>query len=371
MIMFINFAPVEFLGGVERRIIEMYSLLRDGETIKILCVENNIANIYGKIVLKREFDNHFIDKKRFNPADVYRAGLSSFLPLSSDYKKIRSQIKRSRIIYMKFELNELFLLTYFGGLASMSKTVAAIRSPLVYKDPQTFFDRFHNVVYRSFVIKLALKRFGKFHVLNLRDKKYLSGFVDYEKIIYIPNGVKTLECHLKKKSSRRLSVIYVGELSLRKGTDILLEIVVRSKGRFNFTIIGDGPMKGEVIRVCKKESACVYLGYISGKQLTDHYISSDVILFPSRAETFGTVMIEAAQCGNVILNSYLTTLSLPEFVEFSTKSNNSSEYVHALNRVNKLFRDGKISKGNISSYVNKRFNRNVINRKTGEYIFEL
>jgi glycosyltransferase involved in cell wall biosynthesis len=59
-------------------------------------------------------------------------------------------------------------------------------------------------------------------------------------------------------------------------------------------IVGDGPAMTDMRRLVP---GAVFTGFLSGPELSRAYASSDVFLFPSDTETFGSVTLEAAASG--------------------------------------------------------------------------
>jgi glycosyltransferase involved in cell wall biosynthesis len=59
-------------------------------------------------------------------------------------------------------------------------------------------------------------------------------------------------------------------------------------------LVGDGPM-GDALR--RRNVGCVIAGRLVNGELSAHYASADVFLFPSTTETFGNVTLEAMASG--------------------------------------------------------------------------
>ncbi len=59
-------------------------------------------------------------------------------------------------------------------------------------------------------------------------------------------------------------------------------------------IIGDGPERARLERMYPSHAE--FVGYKNGKELIDWLSLSDVLVFPSRSETFGLVVLEALAC---------------------------------------------------------------------------
>ncbi len=59
-------------------------------------------------------------------------------------------------------------------------------------------------------------------------------------------------------------------------------------------VIGDGPERKQLQ---SKYPNVVFVGYKFGEELAAHVASCDAMVFPSRTDTFGLVLIEAMACG--------------------------------------------------------------------------
>ena len=59
-------------------------------------------------------------------------------------------------------------------------------------------------------------------------------------------------------------------------------------------VIGDGP---ERARLQQQYSKAIFLGYRFGDELAAHLAGADIMVFPSRTDTFGLVNLEAMACG--------------------------------------------------------------------------
>lgn len=84
--------------------------------------------------------------------------------------------------------------------------------------------------------------------------------------------------------------LFVGRVAVEKNIEAFLE--TRHPG--TRVIVGDGPARGALAR---RYPDAVFVGALSGEALAAAYSGADVFVFPSRTDTFGLVMIEAAACG--------------------------------------------------------------------------
>jgi glycosyltransferase involved in cell wall biosynthesis len=93
-------------------------------------------------------------------------------------------------------------------------------------------------------------------------------------------------------------ILFSGRFVWYKGLDSFIEVynLFKKKGPKDvvFVLAGSGP----IFRVLKKQMPDAHFpGYLSGKELSRVYASSDLFLFPSATETFGNVVLEALSSG--------------------------------------------------------------------------
>jgi glycosyltransferase involved in cell wall biosynthesis len=84
--------------------------------------------------------------------------------------------------------------------------------------------------------------------------------------------------------------LYVGRIAIEKNLEAFLSLALPGTK----VIVGDGPIKN---RLEKKYPDVLFLGYRFGHELAQIYASSNVFVFPSRSDTFGTVQLEALASG--------------------------------------------------------------------------
>jgi len=98
---------------------------------------------------------------------------------------------------------------------------------------------------------------------------------------------------LTPAKSPRPRLLYVGRVSKEKG----LADLVPLQHNYDLVIVGDGPYRRELQRLLPRAE---FLGYVRGADLMDQYAQADVFVFPSRADTFGVVIIEALSQGTPV-----------------------------------------------------------------------
>jgi len=144
---------------------------------------------------------------------------------------------------------------------------------------------------------------------------------DEEKIGVVPCGVN-LELFRPEKSlpaRQQLGfdpddrmLLYVGRFEPLKGLDILLEAMacLKSLDRLRLVIVGgDGEYNSEHQLLRQKahdlgiSERCLFTGPVEQKKLPPYYNSADVLVIPSRYESFGLVGLEALACGRPVVST--------------------------------------------------------------------
>jgi len=104
---------------------------------------------------------------------------------------------------------------------------------------------------------------------------------------------------------------YVGRLVEEKGVDLLLKSAASLDGPWELSILGDGPFKAHLKRLCRSlgiESKVAFQDPLPSSQMPAYYRQLDVLVLPSRTrrnwkEQFGRVIIEAMASGTPVIGS--------------------------------------------------------------------
>ncbi len=93
-------------------------------------------------------------------------------------------------------------------------------------------------------------------------------------------------------------VSFVSRLVWEKGLDVFADVIARLDRAgvpHRCLVVGDGPARDDLAD--QLPDGAVLTGYLGGTDLATAYASSDVFLFPSDTETFGSVTLEAMASG--------------------------------------------------------------------------
>ncbi len=125
-------------------------------------------------------------------------------------------------------------------------------------------------------------------------------------LTYLPNGVDTAlfsplnrsaEWRKRFSNGEKPIILFVSRLVWEKDLRILAESYEQLRSRrsdFEMVIVGDGHARQELQAMMP---GAHFLGYQSGKTLSESFASADIFVFPSTTETFGLVTLEAMASG--------------------------------------------------------------------------
>lgn len=363
MITFFNFAPIEFMGGAEKWMYETALSVGKKEKTQLLSVHPTLANYYGKLVLKRNYD------KRAKVTGIKNDKITfmSLVPGTNRNKNIKDILSSSRRVYARFEVLEAVILFWLGGRRVFQKTIFGLHFPLLYSHPRSFTDRLHNTLYKSFFTKFVLSSVCKVHVITPRDQKLLENKLQLKNVVYAPttSNFKVVTKFSKKKKGDPFRVLFVGELSLRKGVDVLLSIIKKAPIDYHFDIAGNGFFSRELMHIEKTRDNCTYHGFITGKKIKDLYKKADIFLLPSRAEGFPLVFHEAMANGLMIVSSPEIKIGMPKTIERNPKKFSDEEFIKTLVECQK-----KITpKRNIVQFYKENYSPKVVNDLLSKNLF--
>lgn len=159
--------------------------------------------------------------------------------------------------------------------------------------------RFYKNIRNSGLMKAPAIR-----VINRRDGDKLRA-LGYKGRIYAITDFVNVKARQNdiKVNKKEFVALFVGRLSItHKGIDLLAEIVaktVKLDPGVKFHIIGSGDDGEGIVRDLARKfpSNVSWLGFVSDKQLVKEYLNSDLLVFPSRFESFGLSLAEGQGYG--------------------------------------------------------------------------
>ncbi|MCA1787072.1 MAG: glycosyltransferase [Desulfobacteraceae bacterium] len=101
-------------------------------------------------------------------------------------------------------------------------------------------------------------------------------------------------------SDTDMVLLYAGRLSEEKGVfdlPVILAHLQKSNVHVTMVIAGTGPARD---RLKKELPDAVFLGWVDKTMMPDLYSQVDLLILPSRFDTFGNVILEAMSCGAAV-----------------------------------------------------------------------
>ena len=165
----------------------------------------------------------------------------------------------------------------------------------------------HNLNRARRFIRAFYKGFDDLFVLNTDQQKWLTG----KEMEFSENKVHLTahwvsEYFVPQVDQREkvfgiekdvFTLLFVGRLSEEKGIDDLIEIsksLDKKEIDYKMVFVGEGPAHQKI-----KESIsnALIIGWQSKETLASMYSSADLLLLPSKFDTFSCVVLEALSCG--------------------------------------------------------------------------
>ena len=136
---------------------------------------------------------------------------------------------------------------------------------------------------------------------------------------------------------RKLKILYVGSISLAKGTNYLIKTIENLNSLdVEFGIVGL-PNKEEdktIVSKLVKFNNVKYYGSVPHKQIKEIYKEYDMFVFTSIIEGFGMVTLEAMSMGlPCIVNEYCSSVVKDKYNGFIVEEVDSKYYVDTINNI--------------------------------------
>jgi glycosyltransferase involved in cell wall biosynthesis len=143
--------------------------------------------------------------------------------------------------------------------------------------------------------------------------RYVGRFgINPEKVFRVPQTTDVgpfLEANSQKAPAVRYRLLYCGRLIELKGLIPFLSRLAawaarNPEKRVEFSIAGDGPLRSAIAEFpCPKNVSLRLLGKISYERLPEVYANAGILAFPTLADEWGMVVVEAMAAGLPVLGS--------------------------------------------------------------------
>jgi glycosyltransferase involved in cell wall biosynthesis len=120
--------------------------------------------------------------------------------------------------------------------------------------------------------------------------------------VQAPNAVNMPVNRVMREPHPPWSAMFVGELSKRKGFDVVLDSIPDLLADFAAVVVaGVGPLKGPIEAVARRDPRVRYLGFVEGAHLVSAMHAASVVLVPSRQDPWPLVAVEALTAGRPVV----------------------------------------------------------------------
>jgi len=193
--------------------------------------------------------------------------------------------------------------------------VAAIHSPLLLpeaQDPGLFrggpaallnrlgaWGAYSYYLHR--VARLELRRFKAVHAYP-----HLVNFIRHRRVYALPPFIDVNRWRPTREKDEEFKVLFVGRRAYEKGFDVFTAVAREARRlglKARFLATGGG--EGDVIDGVES------LGFVPEDELASLYSSAHAVIYPTRADTFGLVILEALASGTPVIASDIPSHRLP------------------------------------------------------------
>ncbi len=171
-------------------------------------------------------------------------------------------------------------------------------------------------------------------------KKLIQAKCSRATVEIIPNGINLTDFRTIKKNK---NILLCSRLLGRKGFQYALEAIGQTDFTGEVHVVGDGPMWAELQRIAAQIDAAVHFwGWLDKEdpRFRRLYEESGIFIFPSEAENFPMVLLEAMAAGMAIITS--TAGGCPEVVGDSALLVNPRNSLEIKEQLQKLLKDDSL-----------------------------
>lgn len=268
--------------------------------------------------LKEEFEFYICSLRKSNSEDLQEY-LSRGIPVSElgmlSFPSVETVSKLKKII-IKNEIDILhthcFWPTIVGSFVKIRKLVTIHNNPF-----EDYIFEYGKIAGNcmAYVQQAALKRYEVICIsCYVKEQILKHKFVQQASVVY--NGISSrIELKRERTLTSEINLINISVLNKRKDVkrtvDILKKIYEKTPG-YHLHIVGDGSEREKIEHLIKKnnlEEQVTLWGQLPFKETQELLSQSDILLFTSKSEGFGLVVIEAMRQGVVPVVNAIPVMS--------------------------------------------------------------
>lgn len=206
-----------------------------------------------------------------------------------------------------------------------------------------------------------------------RENTVLRAALNPDKTSVIPNAVVTADFSPdpSKVDTRYVTIVVCSRLYANKGADLLTALIPKlcqKDPNVRFVIAGDGPKVVDLQQMREQhrlQERVRLIGAIRHDQVRDLMVTGQIYLHPTLTEAFGTVLVEAASCGLLVVTTNVGGIPevLPHHMTVYAEPSVSS-LVDSTLRAIKSIRNGDVNAADFHAEVAQMYHWKDIAERT-------
>jgi glycosyltransferase involved in cell wall biosynthesis len=194
---------------------------------------------------------------------------------------------------------------YFRGDSTLLNEVSQPYYKTVLR--RVFLRLVYRYVDRAFYVGESNKEYFKAHGLKKHQLIFAPHAIDNHRFNVSGTSFGESSCYLRKTigiCGSDYLIIYVGKFIEQKNPELLLEAFAKLKvSNAHLLFIGNGPLEDNLRRKAQLIPRVHFLPFQNQKELPAIYAAADLLVLPSKSETWGLVVNEAMASGLPVIVS--------------------------------------------------------------------
>lgn len=199
-----------------------------------------------------------------------------------------------------------------------------------------FLRSFYNQFDHLFVLNSDQLNWFKSSAMNFNNR--VSQTAHWTEPIFTPVSVSKTDVF--NISNDSLVLLFAGRLSKEKGVDEIPKIfkkISKDRPEIKMVFVGTGP---EEEKLKEKMPDAVFCGWVDHSKLPSYYSAADLLILPSKFDTFGCVVLEAMSCGLPV--AAYRTKGPKDIIEDNKSGFLAGSKKELISKINAYFSDNKI-----------------------------
>ncbi len=193
-----------------------------------------------------------------------------------------------------------------------------------------------------------------------QDRQRFNGVAPV-RVVGTPVSKLFLNTEIVPPSENLNTILFVGRLGPEKNIDKIIE-VAQQMPSIDFLIAGDGPLRSAVEREADQRGNFKYLGWLDRPQVVDTIDRADLLILPSRLESFGSVALEAmSRARNVLVSRDCGIGNWPVLAEKLFYWEAGEPLAEAIQRVARLHPPARVQRANQCRQASLSVNASAVN----------